>query len=303
MYKKQVLLSVLIYLVVLSVCRAEVISDKQGIHVDVSDIDNLLKPAPERAQLGLLKSKERFTQKIEEIYLTKAIAEEEKKTPLTEDEQRTFDDMIATFHFQRKIKQLTTESLPDFEPLAKLYYEAHNAEYINPEMVAVEHILIDFAKHNENEALKIAKDVLAQLKKGADFAQLAEKYSDDPYAKNNHGKLGLFAKGQMVKEFEEAAYSLKVNELSNPVKTQFGYHILRKNDHKEASPKTFADMKDELVSKVKNEYIQTRLDEFYEKVKKDAEMKVDAQAVEAYIADKTKQLEAKMQLPSAVPTK
>ncbi|MCX7087044.1 MAG: peptidylprolyl isomerase, partial [Methylococcales bacterium] len=236
----------------------QVISDKNGIVITTSDADNLLKPAPVPDQLGLLNKKERFTEKLEQLYLTKAIAEQGKQQALSAEEQQELDNMTAMFYFQRKIKQLSTDNLPDFEPLAKIQFDAKKADYVNPERVAVEHILIDTKKHSEKAALKLANDLTAQLKKGADFAQLAEKYSEDPSVKTNKGKLGLFGKGQMIKEFEDAAYAIKLNEISKPVKTAFGYHVLRKYEHKAAGPKAFAEVKDELVGKIKKEYIQSR---------------------------------------------
>lgn len=284
------------------VVNAEIISDKQGLGVKSDEIDALLNPAPLHAQLSLLKTKERFIEKISQIYLTKAIAEQQKQVPLTAEEQAKLDNMIALFQFQRKIDHLTGENLPDFEPLAKLEYEAHKSDYVTPEQVAVEHILIDTTKkHTENEALKIINDIIRQLKNGAEFAVLAEKYSDDGSVKNNKGKLGLFGKGQMIKEFEDVAYAIKINEISKPVKTGFGYHVLRKYEHKPAAPKQFAEVKDEVIAKVKKEYIQARLNDFYESVKQENEMKLDEQAMEVYIADKVKSLESKLQLPDAKP--
>jgi len=85
--------------------------------------------------------------------------------------------------------------------------------------VRVSHILV-----SSKEA---AEEILAQIKKGEDFASLAKEYSTDPGSKTKGGDLGYFALGRMVPEFEEAAFSLKVGEVSDPVKTNYGYHILK----------------------------------------------------------------------------
>lgn len=82
------------------------------------------------------------------------------------------------------------------------------------------------ASHILVSTLEAANQVLDELKEGNDFEELAKKYSSCPSSENG-GDLGLFSKGQMVKEFEDAAFSLKIGEISKPVKTQFGYHIIK----------------------------------------------------------------------------
>ncbi len=85
--------------------------------------------------------------------------------------------------------------------------------------IRASHILVE----KQSQALKIE----AELKAGADFRELAKKYSTCPSGKRG-GDLGQFGRGQMVKEFEQAAYALKVGEISEPIKTQFGYHIIKR---------------------------------------------------------------------------
>ena len=85
--------------------------------------------------------------------------------------------------------------------------------------IRASHILVE--KHSQ--ALK----VLEELKSGSDFKKLAQKHSTCPSGKRG-GDLGFFGRGQMVKEFEKAAWALKVSEVSEPVKTQFGYHVIKK---------------------------------------------------------------------------
>ena len=85
--------------------------------------------------------------------------------------------------------------------------------------IRASHILVD--KHSQ------ALRVLEELKNGADFKDLAREYSQCP-SKKRGGDLGFFGQGQMIKEFERAAFALKVGEVSQPVKTQFGYHIIKR---------------------------------------------------------------------------
>ena len=109
------------------------------------------------------------------------------------------------------------------------------------------------APRTEPEALAIANDVKKQLDAGGDWKILAAKYSDDPGSKDQGGELGWYAKGEgLVKEFEEAAFALAVSAISEPVKTQFGYHIIQveeKDPNRELNAYTVSQKKSEAFQK------------------------------------------------------
>ncbi len=112
----------------------------------------------------------------------------------------------------------------------KSYYDTHREEFNTGEKVKARHILFatkegDMA--SEKAALTKANEVLAQLKNKGDFAKLAKQHSDDPGSKNNGGELGFFERGSMVPEFEKAAFAAKPMEVSGPVKTKFGIHLIQ----------------------------------------------------------------------------
>jgi foldase protein PrsA len=98
------------------------------------------------------------------------------------------------------------------------YYTSHKSQYGQPETRDVRHILVN--------SKSLADRLYAQLKGGANFAKLAKRYSKDPGSAANGGKLTVL-KGQTVPEFDKAAFSLKTGQISKPIKTQYGYHIIQ----------------------------------------------------------------------------
>lgn len=136
------------------------------------------------------------------------------------------------------------------------FYKDNPAQFKEPgdpaDSVRASHILIQVDKNADEKAWAKAKaeieSIIAQLKKGADFGKLAAEKSACPSGKQANGSLGAFGKGQMVPEFEKAAYALKVGEISGPVKTSFGYHVIRRDPAKGERAMAFAEVKDRLTA-------------------------------------------------------
>jgi peptidyl-prolyl cis-trans isomerase D len=153
-------------------------------------------------------------------------------------------------------------------------YNGSVDRFRTPDQVKVRHILITTdATTTDAQAQAKAADVLKQLKAGADFADMAKKYSKDPGSANKGGDVGFITHGQMVKPFEDAAFSLKQGELSGLVKTSYGYHILQVEGRQDARVKPFAEVKDVLTTEFKkrkaNEALQQLTDKAAAELKKD----------------------------------
>jgi len=131
------------------------------------------------------------------------------------------------------------------------YYNQHKDQYQVKDQVKVKHILIAVQPGSDAKADAAAKakaeDLLKQLKGGANFGDLAQKNSDDPGSKTQGGELGWLDRGKTVPEFDKAAFSLPVGQLSDVVKTQFGYHILQVEDKKTAHLRPLDEVKGEIV--------------------------------------------------------
>ncbi|NPA48759.1 MAG: hypothetical protein GXO20_02155 [Thermodesulfobacteria bacterium] len=155
----------------------------------------------------------------------------------------------------------------------KAYYEKNKEKFQEPKAIRARHILIKVPQNaspeEEKKALKKAQELRARLLKGEDFAELAKKYSEDPGTKDRGGDLGFFTRGQMVKEFEEAAFSLKPGEISPPVRTAFGYHLIKVEEVREAKQKSFEEVKE----KVRQELVAAKEEEALQKVLKELQKK------------------------------
>lgn len=125
------------------------------------------------------------------------------------------------------------------------YYNANKDMFKNPEMVSAKHILV--------ESEEKAQEVLNKIKEGMTFEDAAKEFSSCP-SNAQGGDLGRFGKGQMVPEFEEAAFNLEIGKVSEPVKTQFGYHLIKVSEKSESAVKSF----DEVKISIKNNILQER---------------------------------------------
>ncbi|PFG07637.1 peptidylprolyl isomerase [Bacillus sp. es.034] len=143
----------------------------------------------------------------------------------------------------------------------KEYFEANKDTFAQKEQVEASHILVDDEK--------TAKEVKAKLDDGGDFAELAKEYSTDTSNADSGGKLGYFGKGEMVAEFDDKAFSMKKGEISEPVKTEFGYHIIKVTGKKEAKEAVLADHKDEIKDILFDQALQTEYGTWLSEKKKE----------------------------------
>lgn len=135
------------------------------------------------------------------------------------------------------------------------FYRENEEAYSLPERIQARHILIA-ASHDEAEEATVqakAEALVAQLKDGADFTELAKQESQDVGSAQRGGELGWLARGQTVPEFETVAFGLKPGEISEPVRTQFGYHIIQLVSHKPASVRSFKEVKNLVEEQLKRE--------------------------------------------------
>ena len=163
----------------------------------------------------------------------------------------TLADLKEDIETNIKIEKLMAKDIEITEDEVKSYYEENKSNFDTPESIEVSHILV--------EDKETAQEILDKLKAGEDFAELAKEYSTDTATAEKGGELGFITSGEMVEEFEKAAFALKVGEISDIVKTDYGYHIIKATDYKEAKESTYEDSKElakeaALAEKISSEY-------------------------------------------------
>jgi len=133
-------------------------------------------------------------------------------------------------------------------------YESRSSLYDVPEQVRARHILLslpgDASPEQEQAVQQRAREIQQRILAGEDLATLAKEYSEDPGSAANGGDLGFFARGQMVKGFEDAAFALEPGTVSEPVRTEYGYHIIQVEEHRAAQQRSFEDVREDLAAEL-----------------------------------------------------
>ena len=193
--------------------------------------------------------------------------------------------------FKRELRQavelnIKTERLRDLvvgpiEPTDQelsAYLEDHREDYDTPEEVHARHILIRVPEGASEaeiaQAKKQIEDIKKELENGADFAELAKKYSQDPGSAPNGGDLGFFSRGRMVQEFEDAAFSLEPGQLSDPVRTQFGFHLIKVEEKKPAQHPELAQIRERVLQDYIEAERDRRFEQFYNELKARAKISI-----------------------------
>jgi peptidyl-prolyl cis-trans isomerase C len=154
----------------------------------------------------------------------------------------------------------------DYEQLAREAYELRKDSLLSSPKIDVSHILISTSERSDEDALLLADSVHQQVMESpALFDELAIEYSEDPSVSSNKGKFSQISKGDMVKRFEDAAFALQKGEISAPVKTEYGYHIIRLDAFYEPEKMTFDEVKAQLVNaerdkhrdRIKRDYMES----------------------------------------------
>ena len=248
-----------------------------------------LRRLPEDYRGGVLLSETNIVKTLDGILLNKSLAVQARQLKIDSEPEvkQAFQWMmekgLAQMRMERLIKEAGAEFTAkqmEFEPRAKEIYKTSPEKFTEKAAASAAHILIGLDKRSKQEALKLAQEVRKLALEGKPFDELATQYSDDPSAKTNKGDLGTFTAGKMVKPFEDAAFALaKPGDISEPVETQFGFHIIRLQDKKPDRLKPFDEVRSAIMEEMKEQYINQKRSEHVAKINSDTGAIVNKEAV------------------------
>ncbi|MFB0521729.1 MAG: peptidylprolyl isomerase [Desulfatiglandales bacterium] len=230
-------------------------SQKQGISVADETINEQLKKLKER-----FSSEAEFKSALSEANLSEAAIKSQFKQGMA----------IQQFIDKEFVQKITVS-----DKESKTYYDSHPEVFKQPGQVRASHILIKVDpgadESQKAEARRKLEKIQGKLQNGEDFAALAKEFSEGPSSANG-GDLGYFKRGQMVKPFEEAAFTLEPGKVSEIVETEFGYHLIKVIDKKPGKTIAYEDIKGTLERHLKQEKVQEEVGLYVEKLREKAKV-------------------------------
>jgi peptidyl-prolyl cis-trans isomerase C len=272
----------------------KVLVENASVKLTLADYEaDLLLRVPADRRLEFTASPARLTGFLNTLLIDKTLAKEARDAGLDRDPDTSRQiavaaDRILATAMLTKIDRDTAADFDareaDFLVQAREDYLMHKEKYQLPERVSASHILINSEKHGDVAAVALAKQTREKLLAGADFATLAAEVSDDPTAKTNGGKLGWFGPNKMDPAFSKAAFALKnVGDLSEPVKSSFGWHIIRLDGRRPAREVPFEQAKKQIMLELKSRYVDDVRKAKLAAISHDPAMKVNQAAVDALV--------------------
>lgn len=174
-------------------------------------------------------------------------------------------EVVNTIMLETLIDRQTAHLEETSQEQARDFYDQNSERFVNPERVRASHVLVKLEPEDDDsskaEKRRKIEGLLAEIKGGGDFATIAKENSDCPSSANG-GDLGFFARGQMVKPFEDAAFALEAGEISGVVETRFGYHVIKLTEREESSKTPFESVSGDIITYLDNMRRQKEVEDY-----------------------------------------
>lgn len=224
--------------------------------VTKAETDNLLRLQKQKRTVGYLQVA------IAPFIKAAEVSDEEVQDYYNNNQQRFMQpEQVKVDYLELNVSDLM-ETIDVKDEMLRARYESQKINYTTPEERKASHILIrvkkDAPKEKDEAAKKTAEELLKRIRSGEDFAELAKKASNDPGSASKGGDLGFFGKGAMVPAFEDAAFKMKKGEVSDLVRSPFGYHIIKLTDIRGGEVQPFAKVKEKIRKEIQTERADQR---------------------------------------------
>ncbi len=268
-----------------------VIGDDE-IGVSLGRLEVELTKAPPDAQMKLLNDPERLRKVLGQMYLARILANEAvdrglDKDPLLRLRVESYREGLLA---KARLRQIRDEPVPDMTKAAQEYYRAHLDEFMSPERVDFSHILVQWKGkgRTREEAMELAGKLLAKVRQGEEISALADKYSDDPSVKKNHGHLGPHTRATLKPAFAKGIFALRKGE-SGLVESRFGVHVVKVLDKEPARQLSFEEVKEKIVARMEADIRKERVNAYLDRLKK-RPLKLNKPVLDEYIREKKAEL-------------
>jgi len=268
----------------------DVIAESSRARVTLADYEAEIAKLPPDSRKEFAASELRLKQYLDNLYIAHVLAYDARAEGLDKDPvlARQIATQVDKLLAQAKVDRIEAAAAAEFDKSADKYskrvrelYDVNRAKYAVPERVRAAHILVAIKDGNRDAALAKATDIRAKAVAGADFTQLARQFSDDPSVARNGGELGFFEAKQMDPTFATAAFAMtRKGEISAPVLTKFGYHIILFEERRPAAIRTFEEVKPEMMAEQKTNAIAEARAEATRKIFADPTLKVNSELID-----------------------
>jgi len=271
----------------------EVLADNGIVKLMRSDYETELSRMPPEVRGGFATDPKRLTGLLNNLLTSKTLAAQARAEGLDRDPvivrrfQLETDRFLAAAEVQRMEQRAEAEfdaKRDQYLARAREIYALDRQKYASPAQVSASHILFKTDTRSADAALALAQDAKAKLRSGTDFATLAKQVSEDPTAKDNGGALGWFTAERMDPAFSKAAFELgKPGDISEPVLSRFGYHLIRLDGRKPAGQQPFEDVKDQIMLDLRARYVEEQRIQKIDAIRNDPKLKVNQAAVDSLL--------------------
>jgi peptidyl-prolyl cis-trans isomerase C len=271
----------------------EVLAENAQMKLTRADYDADIQRLPAEMRNEFASDPKRLSAYLNNLLIVKTLAADARKAGLESDpllQRRAVlevDRLLADAqlrHLEQAAGKEFDAKSSEYKAKAKELYLVDRNKYRVPEQISASQILFDTKQRKPEEALALANETRRKLLAGADFATTAKELSDDPTAKSNGGEIGWFTRERMDPSFSQAAFDMKnIGEISEPIKSRFGYHLIRLEGRRPGEVRPFEAVQAQIMAELRKRYVDAQRDAKTEAIRADPALKVNQPAVDALV--------------------